>query len=47
MLLDDSQVANVEIYTTGVPNILCFIIIIIYFFFFSAALVFPFFHVIV
>lgn len=44
MLLDDSQVANVEIYTTGVPNIPCFIII--YFFFLSWPF-FPSFQVIV
>lgn len=29
MLLDDSQVANVEIYPPGVPSIPCFFIIII------------------
>lgn len=30
MLLDDSQVANVEIYTTGMPSIPCFIIILFF-----------------
>lgn len=49
MLLDDSQVANVEIYPPGVPSIPCFfiiiIVIVIIIFFFLSWSFFPLFKI--